>query len=96
MMILLYHNFYLRHLISLMEMDVKNLFECLVIPHLKGVGATLVALKAPLRGTLPIAPRVSDALQCLPGGQIDSRKGHRTSDQRNPVDGFAQKERGSN
>jgi len=32
------------------------------MPHLKGVGATLVALKAPHRGTLPIAPCFSDAL----------------------------------
>jgi len=31
-----------------------------------------------------------------PGGQIDSSKRHGTSDQCDPIDGLAQKERGSN
>jgi len=36
------------------------------MPHVNGVGATLVALKAPLGGTLPIAPRFSEALHFIP------------------------------
>ena len=35
------------------------------MPHLNGVGATLVAFKAPLRGTLPIDPRFSEELRAV-------------------------------
>jgi hypothetical protein len=35
------------------------------MPHLNGVGATLVAFKTPLRGTLPIAPCFSEELRAV-------------------------------
>jgi len=45
-----------------MKAFVKEKKHAEVPPHLNRVGATSVAIKAPLHGTLPINPGFSEAL----------------------------------
>jgi len=112
MIALLYQNFYLRHLISLMEMDVKDLFrDFWILPEIPDdadykaitpIGNTSKNKEKSVKSFFQICVirerKVFSELsfECLRGGQIHSRKGHGTSDHRDPIDGFAQKERGSN